>query len=117
VILLGFLWLIVGPPLIAGTLYAVIGVLVRGRFGAFALLLLTLAALAVAITIVEVVPFPNGAFAIPAIPAVAVAAPVLEWRARRHSRPAVQVVWTLLTFTAVGSVVLYDVVGQMMIVA
>lgn len=95
-------------------MFAVVAVVLRRRFGELALLAQTLLVVVAAVAVFKTVPFPDGAFA---IPAALVAAAVLEWRAQRHARPAAQVLWTALAFTVVGSGFLYSVAGSMMIVA
>ena len=116
-IMLDSLWSLIGPPLAVGLLYAVVAALLRRRFGPLASLAFTLVVIAAAFVTVKAVEFPPGALAIPAIPAAAVAGAVLETQARRRSRLVAQIAWTALAFTVVGSAVLYDVAGQLMIVS
>ena len=107
---------LVGPPLLAGILFALGAGFLRRRLGPAALALLTALLIAAAIVTLKTAKFPTGALAIPAIPASLVAAVVLEWQVRRPSRPAAQFAWTAGAFTLVGTAVLIDLLPRLLIV-
>ena len=74
---------VVGWPSLAGASFATVGGLLRRRFGPWALLSLTVAVTVLAVTLVKRLALVGTIFALPAIPALLIAAAVLEWRARR----------------------------------
>lgn len=111
-----FLWTILGPPLLAGIVFALGAGLLRRRVGPLALALLTFFLVATGVAIVKLASFPAGAFAIPAIPACVCAALVLEWQVRRQARPVTQGLWTAAAFTLVGTAVLLALLPKLFIV-
>jgi len=115
-LVLDFLWTVLGPPLIAGIVFALGAGPLRRRVGPWALALLTLLLMATGVAVVRLASFPAGAFAIPAIPACLSAALVLEWQVRRHARPATQAAWTAAAFTLVGTAVLLALLPKLFIV-
>jgi len=75
--------LFVGWPSLVGASFATVAGLLRRRKGPWALLAVTVAATVLAVTLVKRLELVGTLFALPAVPALLIAAGVLEWRARR----------------------------------
>ena len=98
--------LFVGWPSLIGASFATVASLLRRRYGPWALLAVTVAATILAVTVVVRLDLVGILFAIPAIPAILIAAGVLEWRARRApgSRLWRQVAWGTAAFVLPAAV-------------
>jgi len=80
--------LFVGWPSLVGVSFATVASVLRRRFGTRALMAVTVSATAVAVALAMRLDVLAAPLAIPAVPALLVAAGVLEWRARRATRTA-----------------------------
>ncbi len=96
----------VGWPSLAGASFATVAGLVRRRYGPWALLAATVVATVLAVTLFLRLDLLGALFALPAIPALLLAAGVLEWRARRASGAALwrHVVWGATAFVLPAAV-------------
>ena len=106
--------LFVGWPLLAGASFATVAGLLRRRYGPWALLALTVAATVLAVTLVKRLDLVGILFVLPAIPALLIAAGVLEWRARRAAGSELwrHVAWGTAAFVLPAAVGLAAVLAR-----
>lgn len=96
----------VGWPSLVGASFVTVARLVRRRYGPWALLAVTVAATVLAVILVMRLELVGVLFAMPAIPALLLAAGVLEWRARRAAGSELwrDVVWGTAAFVLPAAV-------------
>ena len=104
----------VGWPSLAGASFATVAALLRRRFGPWALLTVTVAVTALAVTLVKRLELVGTLFVLPAIPALLIAAGVMEWRARRATSSELwrQVAWGTAAFALPAAVGLAAVLAR-----
>jgi len=106
--------LFIGGPSLVGVTFATVAALLRRRYGPRALLVLTVAATVLAVTLVKRLDLVGILFVLPAIPALLIAAGVLEWRARRAAGSELwrHVAWGTAAFVLPAAVGLAAVLAR-----